>query len=100
LWQQFLDSEPDLPVPGHSAEPALSAADFPAWLLLREPGLALQLPADLPVRSSPAQDNYRCVHRWIQARRANRAAEEVALRKTLQASHPILFEVLKQSVRK
>jgi hypothetical protein len=100
LWQQFLDSEPDLPVPGHSAEPALSAADFPAWLLLREPGLAVQLPADLPVRSSPAQDNYRCVHRWIQARRANRAAEEVALRKTLQASHPILFEVLKQSVRK
>ncbi|MDB6042946.1 MAG: hypothetical protein JWM63_1497 [Gammaproteobacteria bacterium] len=100
LWQHFLDSEPDLPVSGHSAEPALSAADFPAWLLLREPGLALQLPADLPVRSSPAQDNYRCVHRWIQARRANRAAEEVALRKTLQASHPILFEVLKQSVRK
>jgi hypothetical protein len=100
LWQQFLDSEPDLPVSGHSAEPALSAADFPAWLLLREPGLAVQLPADLPVRSSPAEDNYRCVHRWIQARRANRAAEEVALRKTLQASHPILFEVLKQSVRK
>jgi hypothetical protein len=99
LWQQFLDSEPDL-VSGHSAEPALSAADFPAWLLLREPGLAVQLPADLPVGSSPAQDNYRCVHRWIQARRANRAAEEVALRKTLQASHPILFEVLKQSVRK
>jgi hypothetical protein len=99
LWQQFLDSEPDLES-GHSAEPALSAADFPAWLLLREPGLAVQLPAELPVRSSPAQDNYRCVHRWIQARRANRAAEEVALRKTLQASHPILFEVLKQSVRK
>jgi hypothetical protein len=99
LWQQFLDSEPDL-VSGHSAQPALSAADFPAWLLLREPGLAVQLPADLPVRSSPAEDNYRCVHRWIQARRANRAAEELALRKTLQATHPTLFEVLKQSVRK
>ena len=100
LWQQFLDSEPDLPAAEQSAEPALSAADFPAWLLLREPGLAVQLPADLPVGSSRAEDNYRCVHRWIQARRANRAAEEVALRKTLQASHPILFEVLKQSVRK
>jgi hypothetical protein len=38
------------------------------------------------------------VHRWIDARRANRSAAELALRKTLQADHPVLFRYLKRSV--
>ncbi len=89
LWQRFLDAEPELPV-----------GDFPAWLLLQEPGLALQLANDLPAGETDASQGYRCVHRWTQARRAKNTSEELAVRKALQASHPALFEVLKQTVRK
>jgi len=90
-WQRFVDSEAD-------SETALTAADFPAWLLLHEQGLALQLAVDLPTGNTPAEEHYRCVHRWIQARRANRHSDELALRKVLQAGHPTLFRYLKQSV--
>jgi hypothetical protein len=92
LWQLFLDCEEE------TAGPALTPADFPAWLLLHEPGLARQLSVDLPRGSSPAEENYRCVHRWIHAHRAHQQQEEMALRKTLQQSQPVLFEVLKRSV--
>jgi hypothetical protein len=97
LWQLFLDCEEDS-APGGAAEPPLTARDFPAWLLLREPGLARQLSVDLPRGSSPAEDRYRCVHRWIHAHRAHRQDEEMALRRSLQQSHPVLFGVLKRSV--
>jgi hypothetical protein len=85
LWQRFLDEE------------SLTESDFPAWLLLQEPGLALPLAEDLAT-GAPAEESYRCVHRWIHARRAKKPTEELALRKTLQATHPALFRVLKQSV--
>jgi hypothetical protein len=94
LWQRFVDSEEYL----SPRETALTAADFPAWLLLHEKGLALQLAADLPTANTPAEENYRCVHRWIQARRMNRHGDEMALRKALQANHPALFRYLKQTV--
>ncbi len=87
LWQRFLDEE----------EP-LTEADFPAWLLLKEPGLALQLAADLTPGDTPPEEQYRCVHRLIQARRARRQDEELRQRKILQASHPALFKLIKQSV--
>ena len=87
LWQVFQDEE----------EP-LSEVDFPAWLLLREPGLVLQLAADLTPGDTPPEEHYRLVHRWIQARRARRPDEELTLRKALQASNPPLFRLLKQSV--
>jgi hypothetical protein len=98
LWQRFIDCEEDFALRGADPEPALTAADFPAWLLLHEPGLSQQLAADLPTGNTPAEENYRCVHRWIQARRANRHSDEMALRKTLQANHPVLFRYLKHSV--
>jgi len=98
LWQRFLDSEAGFARPGESAQPPLTAADFPAWSLLTEPGLARQLAADLPTGQTRGEEHYRCVHRWIHARRANRREEEMALRKSLQASHPALFGLLKQSV--
>jgi hypothetical protein len=98
LWQRFVDSEADSSLQGANPEPALTAADFPAWLLLQEPGLARQLAVDLPTGNTPAEEHYCCVHRWIQARRANRQSEEMELRKTLQANHPALFRCLKKSV--
>ena len=113
LWQRFLDDEPDPSSPesppraaGPTAGPTagqnvgsttLTESDFPAWLLLNEPGLALPLAEDLATGTS-SEESYRCVHRWIHARRARKADEELALRKTLQAAHPALFRVLKQSV--
>jgi hypothetical protein len=98
LWRQFVDCEEELGPNGLPAEPTLTAADFPAWLLLREPGLNLQLTVDLPMGNSPAEDAYRIVHRWIDARRAIRTGEEMAMRKALQAEHPVLFRCLKRSV--
>ena len=100
LWQAFLDCEEDCAADsaGSSSAPALTARDFPAWLLLREPGLARQLSVDLPRGDSPAEERYRCVHRWIHAHRAHLQDEEMALRRQLQQSHPVLFAVLKKSV--
>jgi hypothetical protein len=98
LWRRFVDCEEELWPSGVPLEPALTAADFPAWLLLREPGLNLQLAVDLAPGNTPAEETYRSVHRWIDARRANRSADELALRKTLQADHPVLFRYLKRSV--
>ena len=99
LWQLFLDCEED-PAPSATPGPILTARDFPAWLLLHEPGLARQLSVDLPRGSSPAEESYRCVHRWIHAHRAHRQEEDMALRRSLQQSHPVLFGVLKRSVGK
>jgi len=41
------------PAPLGGVEPGLTARDFPAWLLLHEPGLARQLSVDLPRGNSP-----------------------------------------------
>ena len=94
LWQLFLDCEED------ESGTGLAASDFPAWLLLHEPGLARQLSVDLPRGSSPAEANYRCVHRWTHAHRAHQQQEEMALRRSLQQSQPVLFGVLKRSVER
>jgi len=98
LWRRFVDCEEELWPNAAPPAPALTAADFPAWLLLREPGLNLRLAVDLALGNTPAEETYRSVHRWIDARRANRSADELALRKTLQADHPVLFRYLKRSV--
>lgn len=111
-WQQFLDVEYDCCEPdgaageaSRTAEPAsvtaeaaLAVSDFPAWLLLVQPGLAWQLALDLPKGRTPGEEHYRCIHRWVHARRANRSQEEIDLRKMLRASHPVLFRALKRTV--
>jgi hypothetical protein len=97
LWQAFLDTEGEAEDSG-LAVTSLSACDFPAWLLLHEPGLARQLAADLPQGTSAAENHYRIIHRWIHAHRGHRQEEEMALRKALQQSHPVLFWTLKRSV--
>jgi len=89
LWQAFNEAD---------EEEGLAAEEFPAWLLLHEPGLARQLSVDLPRGTSPAEENYRCVHRWIHAHRMHQRDEEMALSKQLQQSHAVLFGVLKRTV--
>jgi len=90
LWQRFLDSEDDV---------ELTPADFPAWLLLHEPGLVQHLTEELPTGDTLQEQQYRCVHRWLRARRAGRQQEEISLRKTLQTNHPVAFGLLKRTVR-
>jgi len=97
LWQAFLECEERASDSGVS-EATLDASDFPAWLLLHEPGLARQLAVDLPRGDSAAEEHYRCVHRWTHAHRAHLQQEEMALRKSLQLQHPVLFWMLKRSV--
>jgi hypothetical protein len=94
LWQRFLDLEEE----DEAAEAPLTAADFPAWLLLHEPTLARPLAEDLSTGSTPGEEHYRCVHRWVRAREAGNAQEELSLRKTLQAAQPALFRYLKRMV--
>jgi len=98
LWQMFLDSEEECSASADGADAAFTAADFPAWLLLHEPALAELLTVDLPTGTTPGEEHYRCVHRWVHARRAGRHEEEIAQRKQLQASRPALFHYLKRSV--
>lgn len=99
LWQRFCDLEDSLyEDTGSAAPPALTATDFPAFLLLHEPALADALAADLPADHTPGEENYRCVHRWIRARRSGRQDEEMALRKALQGSQPLLFQYLKVTI--
>ncbi|HEX3844422.1 MAG TPA: hypothetical protein VHV80_08685 [Steroidobacteraceae bacterium] len=88
LWQRFLDAEED----------ALDAEEFPAWLLLHEPTLARQLPADLPLGRSPAEEHYRLVHRWLAARAAGSEAQDLSLRKQLKERQPALFARLLKSL--
>ena len=92
LWQRFTDEE------ACGDEAGLTDADFPAWLLLHEPGLARQLPEDLAAGDTPAEAGYRAVHRWLAARREKRHEEEMALRRQLQGSHPELFQLLKRTI--
>jgi hypothetical protein len=99
LWRRFQDCEDEALERASSSGAALTASDFPAWLLLHEPGLARQLSVDLPTGDTPAEQHYRCIHRWTHAHRAHREQEEMALRRSLQSSHPVLFGLLKRSVR-
>ena len=88
-WQLFADGDADV-------EP--SAADFPAWLLLHEQGLSQQLGEDLPRGTTAGEQHYRCVHRLLQARRAQRSQDEMALRRELRAAQPMLFAKLMRAV--
>ncbi len=97
LWQRFLESEEES-IAASLPRPALSTADFPAWLLLEEPALAERLPAEPPVGTSPGEEHYRLVLRWIAARAARHATEEMTLRKALKECHPVLFEQLLRAV--
>jgi hypothetical protein len=92
LWQQFTDED------SAEEDAILQDADFPAWLLLHEPGLALQLPQELATGDTPAEEGYRLIHRWLAARREKRRDEEMALRRQLQGSHTPLFRLLRRTL--
>jgi hypothetical protein len=84
LWNRFQDAEIDLP-----------ESDFPAWLLLQELGLTLQLAEDLPPGTTPSEESFKTVHRCLMSRRSKRGADEIEHRKQLQSTNPALFSLLK-----
>lgn len=96
-WQEFLAAEDDL-ANDDATDAALAPGDFPAWMLLHEPGLARQMTIDLARTDTAGEQHYRCVHRWLEARRAQKKDDELAQRKALQAGHPLLFRYLKSVV--
>lgn len=96
-WQEFLATEDDL-ADDDAADTALASGDFPAWMLLHEPGLARQMTIDLARTDTAGERHYRCVHRWLEARRTQKTDDELAQRKALQAGHPLLFRYLKSVV--
>ncbi len=96
-WQEFLAAEDDL-AEDDSEDLAFAPSDFPAWMLLHELGLFRQMSIDLARAATVGEEHYRCVHRWLEARRAQNKEDELAERKALQASHPLLFRYLKSVV--
>lgn len=96
-WHEFLASE-DALADDDLEDATLTPEDFPAWMLLHEPGLARQMNMDLAQTQSAGEEHYRCVHRWLEARRAQKKDEELAQRKALQSAHPLLFRYLKSVV--
>lgn len=96
-WQEFLAAEDDF-ADDDQDDAALSPEDFPAWMLLHEPGLARQMGIELARTQTAGEEHYRCVHRWLEARRAQKKDDELAQRKALQAGHPLLFRYLKSVV--
>jgi hypothetical protein len=96
-WQKFLAVEDELE-DEDTDDAALTPCDFPAWMLLHEAGLARQLGIDLAQTQTPGEERYRCVHKWIDARRAQKRDDELAMRKALQVSQPMLFRYLKSVV--
>ena len=96
-WQEFLATEDDL-ADDDAEDSVLAPGDFPAWMLLHEPGLARQMGIELARTDTAGERHYRCVHRWLEARRAQKKDEELAQRKALQAGHPLLFRYLKSVV--
>ena len=94
-WARFRDSAEALDdIDG----PELTAAEFPAWLLLQEPGLVQHISEDWPSGDTPAENTFKCIHQWVQARRAKQSARELELRKELRTRHARLFECLKSVV--
>jgi hypothetical protein len=97
FWRRFLECAETLALDPQAAdETELGPAEFPAWLLLQEPALTLQLPASLTSSATPAEHLFRLVHDWVRARRAKAADQELALRPALRTANPSLFRELKR----
>jgi len=94
LWHKFLETEDELEL-----ETPFETQEFPAWLLINEPGLCRSLPRDLPWGRSSAEALYNLVHQLLMARLEGNGEQELELRKAVQASQPALFLCVKQSLR-
>ncbi|MGD8909370.1 MAG: hypothetical protein PVI92_08465 [Chromatiales bacterium] len=84
-WQTFLDLEPELPT-----------EDFPAWLMLKHPGLALIAPkGDSDI---PCPDSYRTLYHLVHDREHLADDQVMNLRAKLKQQAPLLFRHFLNSV--
>ena len=67
-------------------EPPLETQDFPAWLLVADPGTAAAVPAEL-APPGPAGDAFRLLHRMV------RGQDDLTARKALGALRPDLLRI-------
>jgi hypothetical protein len=79
-WLAFCDLDPP-----DGPAPPLETADFPAWCLLVEPGLAAEVPAD----QGPPEPLRAAAYRAALA--LARTPDDVAQRRALGAAHPALL---------
>ncbi len=92
-WKAFEETEDLLEL-----EVPLPATEFPAWLLLTEPGLVHALGPNTPFGRSSGEEAFRIIGELILARQAQRRNEEIELRKQLLAGYPGLFQYMKQQI--
>jgi hypothetical protein len=90
LWQQYCQLEDQLDL-----EEPLPLEDFPAWLLLKEPGLCHVFAEDSPRVEIPATRLFRTCHQLVLAQQAGDTTTEFEKRKDLQVEQPILLSFLK-----
>jgi hypothetical protein len=77
-WQAFLDLEPELPT-----------EDFPAWLMIKHPGLALIAPhGDDDI---PCPDSYRTLYHLLRDSEKRTDDQIINLRAKLKQQAPLLF---------
>jgi hypothetical protein len=95
-WQLFLDYEVD----GNekAAQTALRAEDFPAWLLLYEPGLVKQLDLPLERDDSPGEKVFRITYQLLRSRFDGDADEEMRYREVLKNVSPLLFDFMLKKI--
>jgi len=99
LWRRFVDCEEELWPSGHPTRTSAHRGRFSRLAAAARAGPQPAARRRLSPRQHAGRRDLSHVHRWIDARRANRSADELALRKTLQADHPVLFRYLKRSVQ-
>ncbi|MBV1876552.1 MAG: hypothetical protein KUG79_02805 [Pseudomonadales bacterium] len=90
LWQAYCALEDELDL-----DQAPVVDEFPAWILINEPGLIHILAEDLPQHHQSSAASYRLVHQLLKARQAAMADQEIILRKALRQQQPLLLEALK-----
>jgi hypothetical protein len=84
-WQGFLDLDPELP-----------SEDFPAWLIMRHPGLSLIAPHG--EEKLPCPDSYRTLSRLLHNSEKTPDSQIMDLRAKLKQQAPQLFRHYLQSV--
>jgi hypothetical protein len=85
LWLDYLNMEDTLDL----SEP-LECGLFPAWILVREPGLIHTLPRDMLQGETEHQITFRLVHNLVMARMND--DEEIEHRKALGERNPVLLK--------
>lgn len=82
-WLEFLELEPEL-----------STSTFPAWYLLKKPGLVKTLPDPEGADSMPCDVPYKIIYRMqtiTQAQGAIGPEQDIELRQQLQQADPVFF---------